>query len=351
MSGKIFVRLTLIFTAALLAVFAAVNVLVDPLFQYHKPWFGLEPVVTNERYQNAGVIKYFDFDNAILGTSLSENFTISEVNKTFGGDSVKLTMYGSSIYNMTYQMELMKKRQMLPKVIMCDMSPILFEAPNDKLKNPLPVFLYNNNPLDDVEYVWNFSVLNDFTYQAVMLNVNHSIPDYDTVFVSEESHSSGKDKVLSRYSRPDISTEPVDTEAYLSLEKKNLALFTQYFDAMPECEFVFFMAPFSMLYWDEQTRLNRVPTLKAAYDEACKTLTSYDNVKLYMWTDDEMLGIMSDLDNYVDAHHYNGQVSSGILARIKAGQGLLTEKNYREELDNLFQYVEEFDYNQYFMIN
>ena len=164
MSGKIFVRLTLIFTAALLAVFAAVNVLVDPLFQYHKPWFGLEPVVTNERYQNAGVIKHFDFDNAILGTSLSENFTISEVNKTFGGDTVKLTMYGSSIYNMTYQMELMKKRQTLPKVIMCDMSPILFEAPNDKLKNPLPVFLYNNNPLDDVEYVWNFSVLNDFLY-------------------------------------------------------------------------------------------------------------------------------------------------------------------------------------------
>ena len=50
MSGKRFVKLSLILTAVLLLVIAAVNVLVDPLFQYHRPWFGLEPVVTNERY-------------------------------------------------------------------------------------------------------------------------------------------------------------------------------------------------------------------------------------------------------------------------------------------------------------
>ena len=104
MSGKKFVRISLILTAAFLVLIAAVNIAVDPLFQYHKPWFGLEPVITNERYQNAGVIKHFDFDNAVLGTSLSENFIISEVNDTFGGNSVKLTMYGSSIYNMTYQL-------------------------------------------------------------------------------------------------------------------------------------------------------------------------------------------------------------------------------------------------------
>ena len=86
MSGKKFVRISLILTAAFLVLIAVVNIAVDPLFQYHKPWFGLEPVITNERYQNAGVIKHFDFDNAVLGTSLSENFIISEVNDTFGGN-------------------------------------------------------------------------------------------------------------------------------------------------------------------------------------------------------------------------------------------------------------------------
>ena len=349
MSGKKFVRLTLALTAAFLVFVAAVNIVVDPLFQYHKPWFGLDPVITNERYQNAGVIKHFDFDNAILGTSLSENFTISEVNDTFGGNSVKLTMYGSSIYNMTYQLELVKKREEKPKVIMCDMSPILFEAPNDKLKNPLPTFLYNNNLFDDGEYFWNFSILNDFTYQAVMLNANHNVPDYNTVFVAEESKNFGREKALSQYSRPSVSSEAVDTEEYLSLEKKNLALFTQYFEAMPDIEYVFFFAPVSMLYWDEQTRLNRVPTLKEAFLEACKTLTSYKNVKVFFWTDDEMLETMSDLDNYIDACHYNGQVSSEMLNRIKNKQGLINSNDYQEQVETLFQYIENYNFDKLFV--
>lgn len=348
MSGKRFVRLSLIMTAVLLAFVAAVNIAVDPLFQYHKPWFGLEPVIENERYQNAGVIKHFDFDNAVLGTSLSENFIVSEVNDTFGGNSVKLTMYGSSIYNMTYQMELMKKREEKPKVIMCDMSPILFEAPSDELKNPLPTFLYNNNPLDDAEYLWNFSVLNDFTYQMIMLNKNHSVPDYDTVFVPESSKTYEREVALSHYSRPDISNETIDREAYLELERKNLSLFTQYIEVMPECEFVFFVAPLSMLYWDEQTRLNMIPTLRAAFSEACKILTSYSNVKLYLWTDDEMLGTITDLDNYIDSHHYNGEVSSEILRRVKANKGVVTKETYRAHVDKLFQYVESFNYESLF---
>lgn len=349
MSGKIFVRLTILFTAGLLAIVAVVNIAVDPLFQYHKPWFGLEPVIDNERYQNAGVIKHFDFDNAILGTSLSENFRVSELDDTFGGKSVKLTMHGSSIYNMTYQLELMKKREDKPRIIMSDMSPILFEAPTDQLKNPLPTFLYNYNPFDDVEYLWNFSILNDFTYQTVMLNINHSVPDYDTVFIAEESKNFGKEIALAHYSRPKIRTEPVDdTEPYLEQERENIALFTRYIEAMPECEFVFFMAPFSMLYWDEQMRLNRVSTLRAAYLEACEILTGYDNVKLYMWTDNEMLETISDLDNYIDARHYNGQISSDILKRVQSDRGLVFYENYQSQIDVLFHYIETFDYDSLF---
>lgn len=348
MSGKKFVRLSLILTAAMLAFIAAANIVIDPLFQYHKPWFGMEPVITNERYQNAGVIKHFDFDNAILGTSLSENFRVSEVNNIFGGSSAKLTMYGSSIYNMTYQMELMKNRKEKPKVVMCDMSPLLFEASSDTLRNPLPTFLYNNTPLDDADYWWNFSILNDFTFQEVMLNINHSVPDYDTVFVSEESQNGGKEIALSRYVRPAVSTESDDAKAYLILERKNLALFTQYFDIMHGTEFVFFMAPFSMLYWDEQTRLNSISTIQTAYSEACQILTSYDNVKLYMWTDEAMLSVMSDLDNYVDMYHYSAQVSAELLRRIKADQGLVTKENYQAQVDRLFQYVETYDYESLF---
>lgn len=110
-----------------------------------------------------------------------------------------------------------------------------------------------------------------------------------------------------------------------------------------------FFAPVSMLYWDEQTRLNRVPTLKEAFFEACKTLTSYKNVKVYFWTDDEMLETMSDLDNYIGACHYNGQVSSEMLNRIKNKQGLINSNNYQEQVETLFQYIENYNFDKLFV--
>lgn len=117
---------------------------------------------------------------------------------------------------------------------------------------------------------------------------------------------------------------------------------------MPETTFVFFMSPFSMLYWDEQIRLDRFSTMKLAYTEACRILTSYKNVKLYMWVDDVMLETMSNLDNYIDSIHYNEQVSSDILKRIKKNQGLICCNNYQEKVNTLFQYIENFDFEKLF---
>ena len=95
MNGKRFVKLSVSFTLVLLLLVGVSQITIDPLFQYHKPWFGLKPVVTDERYHNAGIAKTFDYDNVIIGNSLAENFYVSDVEKMFGGKTVKLTAAGS----------------------------------------------------------------------------------------------------------------------------------------------------------------------------------------------------------------------------------------------------------------
>lgn len=67
-----------------------------------------------------------------------------------------------------------------------------------------------------------------------------------------------------------------------------------------------------------------------------------------MWVDDAMLETMSNLDNYIDSIHYNEQVSSDILKRIKKNQGLISYSNYQEKVNDLFQYIENFDYEKLF---
>ena len=95
MKAKKYIISTIALALLALIVVGIINVLFDPLFIYHKPLFGLQPVITNERYQNAGVAKNFDYDNVIIGNSLSQNFKPSDFNEGFGGNTVKLTSAGS----------------------------------------------------------------------------------------------------------------------------------------------------------------------------------------------------------------------------------------------------------------
>ena len=60
MNAKRFAKLSISLTLVMLILVAAVQIAIDPLFQYHQPWFGLKPVVTNERYQNPGIAKTFN---------------------------------------------------------------------------------------------------------------------------------------------------------------------------------------------------------------------------------------------------------------------------------------------------
>ena len=57
-----------------LAMVAGLTALVDPYFLFHKPISGISYQMDNERYQNYGIARTFDYDAVIVGTSMSENF-------------------------------------------------------------------------------------------------------------------------------------------------------------------------------------------------------------------------------------------------------------------------------------
>lgn len=77
-------------------VIAAV-VYVDPFMHYHKP---LKDVfyynLNNERSQNDGITKHFDYDALITGSSMTENFKTTELDEIFGVRSIKVPYSGGS---------------------------------------------------------------------------------------------------------------------------------------------------------------------------------------------------------------------------------------------------------------
>ena len=70
-------------TMLLLLAGGSINGIVDPYFHYHKPLAGLEYAIYDERYQNDGIVKHFDYDAILTGTSMTENFKTSEFDALF----------------------------------------------------------------------------------------------------------------------------------------------------------------------------------------------------------------------------------------------------------------------------
>ena len=142
---------SLLFSALLLM--GSINFVIDPLFQYHMPWLNLEANIINERYQNAGIAKNFDFENVIIGNSMSENFLISEAECALEGKTVKLTAAGSHVLDWTYILDILKNRENRPEKILFNFDTGFFNSSDTKMKHDLPEYLYDNNLLNDVEYL------------------------------------------------------------------------------------------------------------------------------------------------------------------------------------------------------
>ncbi|MCF0186610.1 MAG: hypothetical protein HUJ98_09020 [Bacteroidaceae bacterium] len=88
-----FFKQFIVTTLGLLMFIAAFVVVVDPFYHYHQPWFGLKPYFYEEVYQTPGIIRNWEFDSVLLGTSMTENFKASWF-KEHGCNTVKLSYSG-----------------------------------------------------------------------------------------------------------------------------------------------------------------------------------------------------------------------------------------------------------------
>ena len=348
MNSKKMVAATFSLLLSALLLIGTVNFAVDPLFQYHKPWFGLEANVTNERYQNAGIAKNFDFKNVIIGNSMSENFLVSDVEKAFNGKTVKLTASGSYALDWTYLLDILSGRENHPENILFNLDTGFFNSSDKVTKHEMPLYLYDNNYLNDVEYLFNFALTN-YTYDTLKANIHNTVPDYNSVFVWGYDIPSEKDIVLTEYNAAKEKNGSAKTDRCFYTEG-NLKLLGKYFEAMPDTQFVFFCSPFSVLYWKDVYDSGQLDEYKAEFEKTFDFMSQYKNVTVFFWVDEEMLDIISNLDNYKDSTHYGFHISKEIISRLDNNFGVLPKEkeNYKSLLNVFFDYLENFDYEKLF---
>lgn len=359
-NGTIFKRALLAFAALTAAVCIAVTALVvyvDPFFHYHSPLKGFPYLVDNQLSQNPGMAAHMEYDSVILGSSMTVNFQTTWFRELMGLNTIKLSYSGAfpkdqaNIMDIIFQSENNRGDKRIKKVFL-GVDVITYTGGVEETKYPIPEYLYDDNYLNDIEYVLNKDVVLNYILRPI---ADPDPTDLSNVYASwwtEEYYS--EQWVLHNYTSPEQVEEETLPEAYLESVEKNLAQnICPYIEANRETEFVIFFPPYSILFWNDVLKENHLDATIEEYRYIANRLNAYENVEVYFFPDQEE--IICDLNNYADYSHYHPKFNR-YMAECFAGEINLVIKEEAEDdkkgktideyLEHMREIAESFDYEE-----
>ncbi len=348
MDKKKWLRETIAYLVLCLAVFAVVMVVVDPYFHYHKPMKGISYRLLEQRYINDGIARHFEYDSIILGTSMVENFKTSEFDEKFGTNSVKLSFSGASYHELSQNLErAFSYNPDIKNVLWCLDWTLLIQEADYQSYTELPEYLYDDNPLNDVNYLLNKEIM----YRGTLNNLWMTLKGEPSMTFDEYSArygETGLDVLLKNYNRRKKKKEnrQLTSEKRLLVEENIKSNVIPLIEANPDTTFYLYFPPYSLLRFDEWNRMGTIEVYIEAAELATELLLPYDNVKLYCFYENTEL--VGEWEHYKDGIHYDFTVNSKILSWIANDKYRITEDNYKEHTKKEEAFYLNYDYDSIF---
>ena len=346
---KFFIELCVITAVLFLAVIIFV-VTFDPWFHYHAPIKGLSYTLDNERYQNDGIARNFEYDGIITGTSMTENFKTSIAEECWGMDFVKISYAGSYFKEISESTERALSYNPDTKVVICslEMAFIMFDKDLDSPEVPHPDYLYDNNPFNDVEYIFNKKILTYYIPETIGRTIKGVPADsFDEYSRFADVRPTGKDIVLAHFPKPYVA----DLTVHLNDEEKEIIRgnieqnIIANAKAHPDVQFYYFIPPYSGVNWyGSQIATGTFDRYMEIFRFVSGELLQYDNIHLFCFYDDT--DMVMNLDNYSDDCHFSGEISDMILVEMSKEDSPheLTADNYMEYFDHIDEFYRNYDY-------
>ena len=333
----------------------------DPYFHYHAPLtdkYFYE--INNQRSQNDGIVKHFDYDSMITGTSMTVNFKTSEAEKLFGGAFIKVPFFGGSYKEVNNCVSTALKYNPNIKLVIRGLDMSYFTADKDAMRSDLgsfPTFLYDNNPFNDVKYLLNKDIQFGISYNMISSSHNPNsakgTTSFDDYSHSYDDENYGKDAVFAEISDsiPDLQSEAV----HLSEKEKQILTenitqnVTSVTEKYPDVSFYYFFPPYSMGYWMVEKQNGTLEKQLEAERFIIELLLSHDNISLFSFNTET--NITANLDNYFGGTHYGSWINSQILEWLATDEHKITTNNCEDYLKEEYQLLTEYDYSSLFAPN
>jgi hypothetical protein len=323
-----FLRNTLLAAAALLLLAGFVNFEVDPFQQYRVPT-SHEPRFYRafQRYENPGVARNYAYDRAIIGSSLFENISGSEVDRAFGnGKTMNLCQSAMTAYDGRKVLEVALVSRPLKQVIY-NMDYNAFSGDPDRVGfGKLPLYLYDATHWNDYPYLLSTGTL-ERSFQIAsnrpggLYRTDADKPWYwaDDAEFSVKHFVDELDltNINGRYQQPQRTMAGM----WASVEANVEPLVREH----PQTEFIFVWPPYSIFVWIDFARRDQLDVSLDFKRRFAVAMSKYPNVRIHDFQ--ARTDWIFDLAEYRDIYHYSAKISTQLVKDVAAGKDRVTPDN------------------------
>ena len=327
-------------------------VIVDPCFHYHKPIDGVEYSLENERYQNNGIVKHFEYDAIITGSSMTECFRPSQMNEIFGVNAIKVPYSGGSYKEVNDNLIVATEHNSNIKVVVRCLDAMRFFDDKDYLDyGNYPTYLYDKNIFNDVSYLYNKDLFIMALQSVIGHNQNQAAKmSFDEYANWDKDHSYGMNAVLANYNwrvfEVPQTQKQMTEEDYERLrgniEQNVIALAKE----NPQIEFYIYISPYSVYCMDYWWRMGELEKRLQAEKYVIELLLPYENIHISSFNTE--YDVIGDANNYRDLAHHREEMNTQILYWLAEGSHELTYENYEDYCNEMWEHYTNFDFNSLF---
>lgn len=343
MSYKKYLFLAFVIPLPFLLAYIILLYVYDPLQIYHKPYFRETTFSTDMRRQALGIIKHYDFDSYIIGTSMLENTSAKEANEKLGGKWVNIALADSSFNEraviLNYLFEHKKPKTIIYSI---DMDSHFRKNSNTAHYD----FLYNANEIDDIRIYFGIRYSSCLIKNTLECGQKVDLENLQKWSFKEKKALEGfggfqnwpkaEQQRLLNLNNQKIATQVDIKEFQESFNRFILPFIEQ----NPNTQFELIIPPYSILQYvfikRDFTRSQFAMELKWLL-QATK---NYQNVRVYGFDD---LDYVENIANYRDFKHYNVDMNSFQLDAIKDRNHILTLENVDSYLQIMQQKIQNYD--------
>jgi hypothetical protein len=289
-----------------------------------------------------GMLKNYDYDSVLIGSSMTANFRKNYVDSYLNLDFLRVPMPGATAYeeNLIIQKSLNSKNL---STILYGLDMSSFTGKKDRIKRgALPLYLMNDSFIDDLKYLLNIDVFFRDSIKIFLSNffdVKKNMIDFNTFWNWDYEKSFGKEFCIKGYTNIINSKKKYSYKLYDLIESFNYNILP-HFESNANVEFIIFFPPRSILAWKVLEKQNSLKDILEFKKYILEQSIKYDNVKVYDFQIAK--DVTHNLDNYMDTNHYSGYINKWIIKQIKNDKYLVSNEDIRLNMNKLREQINKY---------